>query len=191
MGNERKRIARILMGVMIFGICGVVAVFIGYRRLGERATAIGDGGLSEGAGVRIDRVQQEATRNGVTEWRLDAVSANLARGGDVAVFEDPEITLFFENQPPVRLTAQEGRVKTDTNDIDLEGDVVIDNPEYILKTESLRYRHQDRALSSPTPVDILNRRFMLKADTAEVDMMRKRALFSGNVRGILTEGMRL
>jgi LPS export ABC transporter protein LptC len=175
---------------MILAICGVTAVFIGYRRLGGRSPAIGSG-MAESAGVRIDRVQQEATRNGVTEWRLDAVSANLIQGGGVAVFEEPEVTLFFENQPPVRLTAQEGRVMTDTNDIDLEGDVVIDNPEYILKTELLHYRHQDRALSSPTPVNILNRRFTLKADTVKVDMTRKRALFSGNVRGILTEGMRL
>lgn len=178
------------MGVMICGICGVIAVFIGYRRMTSSPAQARDA-ISEAATVSIDKVRQEATRNGVTEWRLDAASAKLMNGDGVAVFESPEVTFFLDNQPPLRLTAREGKVKTATNDIDLNGDVVLDNPEYTLKTESLRYRHKDRALSSRTPVNIRNDRFTLKADAVQVDMARKRAVFSGNVRGVLLEGMRL
>ena len=181
---------RVLMGVMILGICGVVGVFVGYRGLTKRPPAAVDV-VSENASVSIGRVQQEATRNGLTEWRLDAASAKLIDGGGEAVFEDPEITFFIEDQPPVQLTARQGTVKTDTQNIDLKGDVVVSNSDYILITESLHYLHQERAFSSQTPVDILNGRFTLKADAVRVDMTDKRALFSGNVRGVLLEGFRL
>ena len=72
-GTKRKKIRLILLALILlmFGI--IIASFVGYR--GESKTDDPQPPPSEDeASVAIGKVHQIATRDGKTEWRLDAGS---------------------------------------------------------------------------------------------------------------------
>ena len=78
-------------------------------------------------------------------------------------------------------------MKTDSNDIDVSGDVVIRNIDYRLNTETISYRHKERMIASTVPVEISGQFFNLVADTMEIDLNKKNALFKGNIKGNIDE----
>lgn len=185
-GTKKKKIKLILLAIILlmFGI--IVASFVGYR--GESGKDDTEPSLSEEkASVAIGKVHQTATRDGKTEWRLDAGSVRFVEDQKKAFFEDIFITFFVDTGEKIYLTAKEGVLRTDSNDIEVNGDVVIRNMDYRLKTEMISYQHKKRLITSKVPVKISGKFFNLVADTMQVDLNKKNALFKGNIKGNIDE----
>jgi len=83
----------------------------------------------------------------------------------------------------VYLTADEGVLKTDSNDIELTGNVILKNENYRLKTENLCYNHRTRVFSSEVPVKITGAGFDLAADSVSFDLNTNKTVFEGSVKG--------
>ncbi len=141
--------------------------------------------VQDDATIAIDRVYQTSTKNGIKEWSLDARSAQLIEKDKQAVFDELSMNIYMENDRLVKLTAHKGYLNTDTRDMRVDGDVVADDGELKLLTETLNYEHTRRVLVTTKPVRVLGGNFRLNADSASYDLTSQRTTFDGNVEGTI------
>ena len=94
------------------------------------------------------------------------------------------VTFFLESGQEVQLTASDGLLNTESNDIEVSGEVSIKNRDYTLNTTSLHYQHENRIIFTTTPV-VIERKIggQLSADTLRLDLRTNKLLLRGNVRG--------
>lgn len=180
--KNQKTIKIFLISVVVTILIAVTWIFISYRHPSDKS----DKPVSltqDKASVSIAKVHQTSTRNGIKEWTLDADSARYVNEDKRAIFQDISLTFFLKNKTEVRLTADEGVLKTDSNDIELSGNVILKNENYRLKTENLCYDHLTRVFSSTVPVKITGTGFDLAADSASFDLDTNKTVFKGSVNG--------
>ena len=181
-----KRLAQVLTAVIIVTSAALVVVFIGYRQLDDNPAGQVLPFLGEG-GIALHRVHQEATRNGVVEWRLDADAVRYMDGTKQAVLEAPSVTFFLKNRDRVRLKAEQGRLDTESKDIGVTDNVVMDHGRYSLETDTLYYEHETRRIYAKTPVKISSGSTSIRADTMVLDLHTNRTVFRGNIKGTFRE----
>ena len=182
-GARLRLVRRLLVLAAGLGVVLVVAVYIGYRHW--RADPLDSHPMVPGpAGVVMDRVHHTATRDGRTEWTLDARRARLEDGGQVLRLEDLKVVFYPREGGEVHLHADRGRLHTGTNHIAVQDGVVVKNQHYRLDTERLEYDHQDRRLTATRPVRLASAGDVITAAGMTVALDRRRAVLSGNVKGV-------
>jgi LPS export ABC transporter protein LptC len=180
--SNPKKIRLFLFSIIFLASVTVVAVFIGYRHiLGDRENFVAT--IQDKSDISISRVHHIATRKGKKEWSLDAQSAQMIASNKEVTLEDVSVIFFMENESEVHLTADHGLLNYGSNDIKLEGNVVVQRGDYTLKTETLHYNHSRRVFFSRVPVEIAGDAVNLAADTMSFDLNTKKTLFEGNVNG--------
>ncbi len=179
-----------LFSVIVIILCVVLAVFVGYRRILNKHEGL-ISSIQSKANISIGRVHQTATRNGITEWSLDARSAHYIDAKKQAVLQDLSVTFFLKDGKKIYLTANQGNLKTDSNDIEVTGNVVVKNESYRLKTEKLHYEHGGRIIFSKVPVEIIGDSFNIAADSMSFDLNTSKTLLEGKVEGTFSENVTL
>ena len=139
------------------------------------------------ADATLGKIEQVSTKNGRTEWRLTADSAEMMDVANRLKLKEIFVTFYLKNGGEVYLTAQDGLVDTATNDIEVTGNVVIENEVYQMTTEQLHYSDQERLLKSESPVNLTDGASALAADGMQYDLEKNRARFSGNVAGLFSK----
>ena len=175
-----KKPSIILLIVILLAIGTVVAVFIGYRTV-SNAPEMLLSSIKDGANLSLGKIRQTATRDGKKEWSLEAGSAHYIENEKKAVLKDLSITYFLEDDRKAYLSADQGILNTDTNDIEFSGNVEIRNEEYRLKTEQLNYEHKRRFIFTDNPVNISSDTAELSADSATYDLEADKIVLTGNV----------
>lgn len=172
---------------LIFLTFGVISiVFLQYRHFLEKNDSFVSIGQSK-ANISIGKAHQTATRNGRKEWSLDAASADYVDKNSQAIFKDLSLTFFLKDETKVYITANQGILKTDSNDMEIYGNVVVRNKDYKLKCENLYYNHDQRIIFSKVPVNITGNSFELVADSMSLNLNTNKALFEGKVKGTFSE----
>jgi len=172
---------------MIFLAFGVtLIVFLQYRLVLEKSDTLVSIGQNE-ANISIGKAHQTATRNGRKEWSLDAASADYMVKNNQAVFKDLSLTFYLNDETMVYVTANQGILKTDSNDMEIYGNVVVKNKDYKLRCENLYYKHDKRIIFSKVPVNITGNSFELVADSMSLNLNNNKALFEGKVKGTFSE----
>jgi LPS export ABC transporter protein LptC len=101
---------------------------------------------------------------------------------------DLTVTFFTDEGEDVQLSASEGLLDTESNDIQVSGDVKVANEEYVLTTTGLLYRHATRIISSAAPVLIQRKAGgKLSADSMSLDLNSRLVTMEGNVTGVFDE----
>ncbi len=185
-----KRIKFILSVVIIGGLAIMVAVFMGYRRILEKQEDLTSTFLKD-VNVSIDKIHHVATKDGKTEWSLDARTARVKGDKNEVFLEDISAVFFREDGTKVYLTGDEGLLKTDTKDIEVKGNVLVKNKDYRLKTEKLHYSHKKRVIICKVPVKLSGSSFNLTAETMTIDLNTQKAVFKGRVKGTIHEEISL
>lgn len=175
---------RIVLAVFLVAVGIAAAAYFGYRRLSplpELAVSPGSGAEA----VVVERVHQSATRDGRTEWSLDAASGHFRLSEKKVLLTDLFVTFFTRDEQRVYLTARHGTVMTDSHDMEAHGNVVIYNDAYRLETEKMIYSHDSRVIASDGPVKINGQAGDLTADSLSMDLRANRLVMRGHVRGTL------
>ena len=131
--------------------------------------------------MSLGKIRQTATRDGKKEWSLEAGSAHYIEDEKKAVLKDLFITYFLEGDRKAYLSADQGILNTDTNDIEFSGNVEIRNAEYRLKTEQLNYEHKRRLIFTNNRVNISGETAELSANSATYDLEADKIVLTGNV----------
>jgi LPS export ABC transporter protein LptC len=184
--KKTKKINLILLAVILLAVSTIVVVFVGYRRI-STAPEILLSSIKEGANLSIGKIRQTATRDGRKEWSLEANSAHYIETEKKAVLKDLTVTFFLENQGEVYLNAEQGILKTNTNDIEFSGNVVIKNAEYKMTTDRLNYRHSQRLIFSNDPVHVSGKSADLQAESISYDLNSNKIELTGKVDATISE----
>ncbi|UCD33525.1 MAG: LPS export ABC transporter periplasmic protein LptC [Desulfobacterales bacterium] len=178
--------------VVLFIILIIVGGSVGYRYLSpnkKEKNIVSN--FEDKALISIGKVHHTATRNGITEWRLDAASMNFFAEKKQSLFQDLSVTFYLKDRTEVYLTADQGVLKTGSNDMSVRGNVVVDNGFYQLKTENLHYYHDKHIITSKAPVKITGDSLFLAADAMFLDLNTTATVFQGHVKGILSDNFGL
>jgi len=173
----------LLIVFLVFGV--VLTLFIGYRTVSNPQDLIVSSLVRDDATIAIDGVHQTSTKNGIKEWSLDARSAQFIEKDRQAVFDELSMNIYMENDKQVNLTAEKGYLNTDTSDMRVHGDVIADDGELTILTETINYEHAQRVLVTTKPVQVLGGKFRLNADSASYDLTSQKTTFDGNVEGTI------
>ena len=85
------------------------------------------------------------------------------------------------------LTAKKGVLFTDSNNIEVEGNVVVTHKNYKLLADKMFYDNEKRIIFSKTHVKIMGDSFTLDANSMSHDLKTDRAVFGEMVTGVLSE----
>jgi len=165
----------------------LVAAYVGFRQLASNPEKL-IATIAEDAKLSLGKIQQTATRDGKTEWRLDAASARYLEDENQVRLNDLTVTFYMESGQEIQLSANEGLLNTESNDIQVSGDVKVQNEAYTLDTTTLQYRHEQRIIFSNAPV-VIKRKIggRLTADALRLDLNINQLLLEGNVKGEFAE----
>lgn len=186
MSESKLAHIKLFLLITVFLVFGVVlTLFIGYRTVSNPQELFVSSLVQDDATIVIDKVHQTSTKNGIKEWSLDARSAKFIDKDRQAIFDEVSMNIYMENDKLVKLTAHKGYLNTDTRDMRVDGDVVADDGELKIMTETLKYEHARRVLVSTKPVQVLGSKIRLNADSALYDLASQKTTFDGKIEGTL------
>lgn len=188
--NNRRLIQRILMAVAVLAIVVTVAIFIGYRRV-TRNPEIILSQIQKQADMHLNKIRQTATKNGIREWHMEAESATLLKKKKTMLLIKPDVEFFMDDGDNVHLTANKGKIFTNSNRLTVSGNVIANTRLYQFNTESLKYDPAARELRADTPVTLSGQAFTLKANNMAMNLETNIARFEGGVEGIISEDLQL
>jgi LPS export ABC transporter protein LptC len=184
--GSRKKITIALIAFSVITTAIIAAIFIKNRYLSQDPVKLITT-IQQNASLAIGNVHQVSTRDGIKEWILDARAAHVIDESKQLMLEDVAVVYFVKDGKEVRLTASRGRLKTETKDIEVTGQVVLTYSDYTLKTEQMNYDHGRKMLFSSTPVTIIGDAINLKADSMKYDLTANQTWFQRNVEVLLRE----
>lgn len=177
---------------LIVGILGGIAVttiiLMQRREIIEDVKTVQED-FNPQADATLGKIEQVSTKNGRTEWRLTADSAEMMEVANRLKLKNIFATFYTKNGDEVHLTAKSGLVDTATNDIEVTGNVVIENELYQMTTEQIKYSDQARLITSDSPVNLTDGASALAADGMQYDLETNRTRFTGNVAGIFSKNL--
>ncbi|MCK4390738.1 MAG: LPS export ABC transporter periplasmic protein LptC [Desulfobacterales bacterium] len=172
-------------------ICLMVAGIglVGYQRLREEPRAFLSV-LPEKKEVSLNHIHHVATRDGVKEWTLDAGSAQYEKGDGKAVFKDIVATFFLDDSKTIQLNGAEAVLLSNTSDMEIWGDVVVQSGRYEFNTENLRYEHKTRTISTETSIVIKGNGMEIRGDSMIFNLQTEQVVVCGRVKAVL-EGLKI
>ncbi len=179
-----------LISIIIISLGIIIAVFSAYRSMLDETAGI-KSAIQSAAKMSLGKVHHTATRDGVIEWSLDANSARLLDEKKQLILDDLSAIFYMKDGKEAHLTAEKGLLHTDSNDIEVSGNVAVKSDNYVLKTEKLNYEHTRRILFSNVFVEISSDSEKLTADAISFDLNTKKTMLEGNVKGIFSENINL
>ncbi|MDL1967460.1 MAG: LPS export ABC transporter periplasmic protein LptC [Deltaproteobacteria bacterium] len=179
-----------LISIIIILLGIIISVFLTYRNILDETAGL-KSAVQSTAKMSLGKVHHTATRDGVIEWSLDASSARLLDEKNQLILDDLSVVFYMKDGEKVCLTAEKGFLHTDSNDIEVVGDVVVKNNNYVLKTEKLNYEHTRCILFSNVSVEISSDSEKLTADSISFDLNTKKTMLEGNVKGSFSENINL
>lgn len=187
---SNRKIKIILISVISVTISATIAVFIGYRYISKKPEKLIPLVL-DGSSISIEKIHQTSTKNGVVEWSLEASSASYSEDKKEAFFEDLSVTFFTKDNLNIHLTADKGILKTESSDIEVNGNITVKNEDYVLKTGKINYDNKKRIIFSDVPVEISGKSLNLVAGSMTIDLNTNKAVLSGKVEGIIGDDISL
>lgn len=179
-----------LISIIIILLGIIIAFFLTYRNILDK-TAGFKSPIQSAAKMSLGKLHHTATRDGVIEWSLDASSAKLLDEKKQLILDDLSVVFYMKDGEKAYLTAEKGFLYTDSNDIEVAGNVVVKNENYVFKTEKLNYEHARHILFSNVSVGISSDSKKLTADSIYFDLKTKKTMLEGNVKGTFSENINL
>jgi len=160
------------------------AVYFGYQRIVSVVKPEVPASVATEAMV-VARVHQSSTKDGRTEWNLDAASAQYLLPEKKVLLTDLFVTFFTKEGQKVYLTARHGTVRTDSHDMEAQDDVVVYNDLYRMNAERMTYAQDSRVITCDTPVKITSQAGEILADSLAMNLNTNRLVMKGHVNGTL------
>ncbi len=188
--KKPKKIKIFLLATILITLGSVIGIYIGFRQDSTLSESVPEF-VEPDATLSVGKIQQTATRDGKKEWSLEANSAHYIKNMNQMVLKDLTVTFFLKDNSEVTLEADQGVMATDSNDIEVSGNVMVNNNEYKLLTEKLNYAHQRRVLYSTVPVAISGTSTQIVADSISYDLNSKKLTLEGSVEATIAKKIKL
>ncbi len=188
---KKPTLIKIILAATIVIILGtVIAIYIISQSDPYVMEPVAESAEPEAA-LSVNKIHQTATRDGKKEWSLEASSGHFIDKTRQLILKDVKVTFFLKDKSEILLLADQGILETDSSNIEVTGNVVLDNKEYKLLTEKLSYDHNQRLLYSKTPVTISGASAKLAAESLRFDIDTKKLTLEGRVATQIDEDFAL
>ena len=184
--DKRKANAKLAV-TLVLGISlgAVFWYFYLFRQIPEPTAPIPESTAK--AVMALSKVRQTATKDGVVQWKLEAVSAEMEADTGRMVLKSPEVEFYLEDGGQVHLKARKGILYTRDNNMEVQGNVHLRSDRYTLVTEALTYDNERHLIVTTKEVRISGKTIQLNASAMTYDLTANQARFKGPVKGILHE----
>ena len=143
---------------------------------------------SNKADIRIEKARYTETKDGQKEWELEADSAQYFKNDNLTAFENVKVIFYSKNGVNYTLIGREGRLRNDSKDMDIVGDVVVTSSDnYQLKTDSLQYIADVRQISSKDKVFFTGPGINIEGTGFLADMVTEMVSVFANVRTVMED----
>jgi LPS export ABC transporter protein LptC len=188
--KKPKKLKIFLLATICITLGGIIWIYIGHHQDSTITEQIPESPEPDTT-LSIGKIQHTATRKGKKEWSLEAASAHYIGKTSQMVLSDLKVTFFLDDASEITLTADNGILNNDSNDIEVSGNVVVINREYKLLTNELNYAHDKRVLYSTAPVTISGPDAHLAANKISFDLNTKKVTLEGSVETTLANNFAL
>ena len=182
--RRTRLLRRLLVALIALACLGITGAYLGYRHWRAKPAALIS--AAGQAALSMQHVRHTATRDGRTEWVLEARQASLDSQSQILRLEAPRLEFFPRQGKPIHLEAEHGQLFTASNDIEVQDRVVLKNVHYRLDTQAMHYHHDRGQITIATPVEIRRGEDHIRADTMTVDLRERKAEMAGAVKGIFS-----
>lgn len=165
----------ILIVILLVGVVVFVSLWTNLRtrRASDAVDKLREASTG-GADMQLKKIRFVEDKEGKKTWELEAESVQQYQDQNMMVLEDVKVTFYAKEGRVLYLTGKQGKVYQNTKNVDLVGDVLLTSTDgYQLKTHSASYRHADRTLSTPDPVEIDGEQIRLTGKGMLVDVEAK------------------
>jgi len=171
----RKAKIFILLSIMLIGGIALATLWANLReRKASEALEKLPKISTEGADMRLEKIRFVEDKHGQKTWELEAKTVHQYQDQNITVLEDVRVTFYAKEGRTFFLTGKQGKVYQDSKNVDLMGDVVLTSSDgYQLKTHSVSYRHLEKIVSTPDPVEIEGEQLRLTGKGMLVNMEAK------------------
>lgn len=145
-------------GIVVLG--GVIVMFSLHRQetLPGRQ---GDDTPGSDATISLEGIHHTDIRMGVTDWQLEAESAEYRLEDNRADLKMLVSTFFDSDGDTVFLSADSGVWNTASNDLEVTGSVVLKNRQSEMQTDKLIFNNKERIFATESPVAVTIHAFSL------------------------------
>lgn len=143
--------------------------------------------IDSSADIFLNNFKHTSKTNGIKDWALKAASAKIINAQHLALLKNVSITIFTENNTEVQITAENGKLDTETYDVELSDKVIINYEGTFLKTDKLHYRKKSHIIYSEGKVEIKKESSVIQADSLVADLKNSTLKLEGNIKGIFIE----
>ena len=168
---RKTKIVILLVIVLVGGLVFVsLRANLRARRASEAVEKLRDISTG-GADMQLKKIRFVEDKQGQKTWELEAESVQQYQEQNMMVLEDVKVTFYAKEGRIIYLTGKQGKVYQDSKNVDLLGDVVLTSSDgYQLKTHSASYRHSEKTVSTPDPVEIDGEQIRLTGKGMLVDV---------------------
>lgn len=161
MGFHRIRI--ILLAIFCVSLVLIVATFLLKAQLDAPLQNTEVSTPVSKADLTIQTVHLVENRGERKEWELTADSSETFQKENLTVLKNVKATFYPENRPVIYVEGREGRLRMDTKDMVISGDVKVNSEAgYSLKTQELRYYAKTRQVNTDQPVEMTQEGLIVK-----------------------------
>jgi LPS export ABC transporter protein LptC len=185
MDRRKARFKLALILVLAISLGAVFWYFILFRQKPVQTALLPESATR--AVMALSKVRQTATKDGVVQWKLEAVSAEMEADTGRMVLKSPEVEFYLEDGGKVHLKARKGILYTRDNNMEVQGNVHLRSDRYTLVTEALTYDNERHLIVTTKEVRISGKTIQLNASAMTYDLTVNQARFEGPVKGILHE----
>ena len=129
----------------------------------------------------LRQISHNATRDGKIEWSVNADDGWYDPKTRTTVLNHLEVVFFKEGAEDIRLTAKDGVLDNDTNNLKLGGEVKVEKEDVMLITRGASYDYETRIVKTLAPVEVTSSMFTLTGETGEMNMVDQHVQLKGRI----------
>ena len=183
---KKNKVKFILLALPFIFLCIIIAVFIKHRNTVKKPEQFVSA-MPKEVDVSLGEIYHEAIKNGKKEWCLKALAGNYAEASKQMILKKLSVTFFLKDNSEITLTADGGILNTNSNDMDVSGNIIVKNKDYTVFADKFHYDHNNRIIHADAPVKIEGETINLTAQTMTVNLNTNKLQLDGDVAGILSD----
>ncbi len=165
-----RRIKLYLLMVILLTVGAVLGVVFTSGRL-ERPKVQDKPVAPTNADMGLEGIYLTEVKGGKKQWEVKARSAQYFKDKSLAVLTKVEATIFTRDGKIFSIKGDEARLSTDTQDMELKGNVVATGSDGSrLTTDRLKYSRKDSKISTDAKVVMTTPQFRLEGKGLVIDL---------------------
>jgi LPS export ABC transporter protein LptC len=122
---------------------------------------------------------------------VDAKEAYYFKDGKSVELKEPRAVFYGKGGTKTFLKGAKGNINTDSNDVEVEGDVRVDSDgSYHIETSYVKYLNKDRSIVSNRKVRFIGKGFIMKGRGMKALIDREKVYLNGDVEALIDNSLR-